>query len=133
MYNRGWYFKYAPTQEAVFSATESNSYTKPPVKDVASEFAHKSLEELAIALKYAPDTMALHRTLFAVMDERTSKDKSVVLCNAAVDGTESLDWVRCSAKNASLFLRGQSMSCGSWDELKMPTERWGREVTDRID
>lgn len=66
--------------------------------------------------------MALNRTFFALMDERTSKDKSLVLCHVEKgddDGTKtSVDWLRCWPKIDSLYLSGLAIVCMSWDELK---------------
>ena len=130
MYNPGWYFKYVPTQDALLSAIASDECTQPPVEDVASEFAHKSLNELAAALECAPASMALNRTMFAVIDKRTSSDKSLVLCYVEGNKRESVDWVRCLPKNASLYLRGLSVLSLTWDELKAPVEMKRKDVID---
>ena len=76
--------------------------------------------------------MALNRTFFAVMDERTGRDKSLVICKVDGDEGNTVKSVRCGAEKASLYLAGQAMSCGSWDELetalKMQQHKGGNDV-----
>ncbi len=68
---------------------------------------------------------------FAVLDDRTRADGSVVLCHVEVDG--SVDWLRAWSKNASLYLSGMSVSSGSWDELNDSCNRHRERGEDVIE
>lgn len=71
----------------------------------------------------------MNRQFFAVCGKRTESDGSLVLCYAAEEGGGKV-W----STNASLNLRGLSMSGPTWDELKTAWERMkkkkGEDVID---
>lgn len=71
---------------------------------------------LAAELAKAPDKVYLNRVYFAVMDERTKEDGSLLLCYA--EDKEAVDSLRAWPKNSSLYFRGMEASTGTWDELK---------------
>ncbi|KAL8869593.1 MAG: hypothetical protein Q9174_004161 [Haloplaca sp. 1 TL-2023] len=120
----GWFYKYVPTKDALLSVSEPFNCTKTPVGNIPSEFLNNSLEELAAILTSAPSEIDLNREYFAVLDERTESDGSVLLCFIDDEDDEGkVDWVRHTSLTSSLSLGGMSMSCGSWDEMKFSWER----------
>ena len=136
MYNPGWYYKYAPTNDALSSAIPPNNSTKTPVEEAPSDFLDKSLEELAATLIAAPKEVDLNRRFFAVLDKRSETDGSMVLCHVLEnggDGGGNVDWVRCWPKNSSLNLRGMSMMSPTWEELKTAWERKKKNGVDVVD
>ncbi len=132
MYNPGWYF-YVPTSHDLSDAVPPNNVTKTPVKEIPSDYIGKSLEELAAILISAPKEVDLNRQFFAVCDKRTESDRSLVLCYVANEGDGKVDWVRCWPTNASLNLRGLSVSGPTWDEVKTAWERKKGKGEDVID
>jgi hypothetical protein len=67
-------------------------------------------------LAKASDKAYLNRVYFAVMDERTKEDGSLMLCYA--DDRVAVDSLRAWPNNSSLYFRGMEASTGTWDELK---------------
>ena len=132
MYNPGWYL-YLPASTDLSDAVSSDNVTKTPVKEISSDFVGKSLEEVASILISASKDVDLNRQFFAVCDKRTESDGNLVLCYVAKEGDGSVDWVRCWPTNASLNLRGLSMSGPTWDELKTTWERKKAKGEDVID
>ncbi|KAL8967083.1 MAG: hypothetical protein Q9183_003078 [Haloplaca sp. 2 TL-2023] len=123
MFNTGWFYKYVPTKDALVSVSKPFNSTKTPVGNIPSEFLDHSLEQLAAALISIPPEIDLNREYFAVMDERTESDGSVLLCFIDEDNEGKVDWLRKMPLNSSLCLRGVSMCCGTWEELKFSWER----------
>jgi len=62
----------------------------------------------------ASDKAYLNRVYFAVMDERTKKDGSLMLCCA--EDQVAVDSLRAWPKHSSLYFRG--MDALAWGELK---------------
>ena len=132
MYNPGWYF-YLPTSTDLSDAVSPNNVTTTPVNEVSSDFIGKPLEEVASILISASKDIDLNRRFFAVCDKRTESDGSLVLCYVAKEGDGKVDWLRCWPANASLNLRGLSMSGPTWDEMKTAWERKKAKGEDVID
>ena len=132
MYNPGWYF-YVPKSNDLSNAVSPHNVTKMPVRDISSDFIGKLLEELASILASAPKEVDLNRRFFAVCDTRTESDGSLVPCHAAEEDGGKVDWLRCWPTNASLNLRGLSMSGPTWDEMKTTWERKKKRGEDVID
>ena len=104
--------------------------TEAPVKEFSSPYLGQDLKTLAKKLWDAPDDVWLNRVWFAVMDERTGRDGSLLLCHVEEDG--SIDTLRAWPKHSSLYFRG--MKSGQWEELKhaleMQKKRTGDDVLD---
>lgn len=132
MYNPGWFF-YVPTSNNLSDAIPPNSVTKTPVQEIPSDYIGKPLEELAMVSISAPKEVDLNRQFFAVCDKRTEDDGSLVLCYVAKEADGNVDWLRCWPTNASLNLRGLSMSGPTWDEMKTAWERKKKKGVDVID
>lgn len=90
--------------------------TEAPIKEYTSLYLGKDLKTLAKELWDASDDAWLNRVYFAVMDERTKEDGSLLLCHVEDDGT--VDSLRAWPKHSSLYLRGMEAGSGTWDELK---------------
>ncbi len=88
--------------------------TEAPVKEYTSPYLGKDLNTLAKVLRNASDKAWINRVYFAVVDERTVKDGSLMLCRIEDDG--SIDTLRAWPKHASLYLR--AMDGFRWGELK---------------
>lgn len=69
---------------------------------------------------------------FAVIDERTAEDGSLMLCHVEDDGT--VDSLRAWPKHSSLYFRGMEAGSGTWGELKhsweFHKEQDGKDVID---
>ena len=89
----GWFCKYVPTEDALVSVSEPFNCTKTPVADIPSEYLDYSLEQLAAILISASPEIDLNREYFAVLDERTESDGSVLLCLIGEDNEGKVDWV----------------------------------------
>ena len=103
------------------------------MEDVGSDYLHKTLDQLASALNCAPENMALNREYFAVMDERTSSDKSLVICRVEGERTKRVDWLRSRPEPSTLTFVALAIVCISWDEVKTGWERkrqMGQDVLD---
>lgn len=105
--------------------------TEAPVKDFTSPYIGKDLKAVAKILHDAPDKVYLDRESFAVLDERTAKDGSVLLCYAKSDATV-VDSLRAWPKHSSLYLR--AIDDFKWRELKDSWElHKNRDDTDVLD
>lgn len=106
--------------------------TEAPIKEYNSPYLGKDLETLAKKLWDASDSAWLNRVYFAVMDERTKKDASLMLCHVEDDGT--VDSLRAWPKHSSLYFRGMEAGSGTWDELKhsgeFHKEQHGEDIID---
>lgn len=92
--------------------------TKPPVAEsFISPFVGESVENAAQFLKEAPDTVDLERCFFAILDDRTEKDGSVVMCRVGdMEGKgDKVECIRVVAKHSALYLAG--MESGTWEEF----------------
>jgi len=106
--------------------------TKAPIDEsFTSPFVRESVEDVAAFLKKAPDTVDLERCFFAVLDDRTEKDGSVVMCRIGdTEGKgDQVECMRVSAKHSSLYLA--SLESGTWEEnleaLEM-MEQYGKDI-----
>lgn len=82
----------------------------------------KKVEEVAKWLQEKPDDVDLDSHHFAILDRRTEKDGTIVICrigNKDLEG-DQLDYTRLEANSASLHLDG--MEYGTWEELSATTE-----------
>ncbi len=107
--------------------------TKAPIDDsFTSPFVGESVEDVAAFLKKAPVTVGLERCFFAVLDNRTEKDGSVVMCRIGdTEGKgDKVECIRVLAKNSSLYLAG--MEYGTWEEDLDALEMVGRYGKDII-
>lgn len=90
------------------------------------------LGTLARELWDASDNAWVNRVYFAVMDERTKEDGSLLLCHVEDDGT--VDSLRAWPKHSSLYFTGMKVGCGTWDELKhsweFQQEQGGEDIID---
>jgi hypothetical protein len=104
--------------------------TEAPVTEYAFPHLGKGLDTLAKELQDASDKAWINRVCFAVMDERTARDGSLMLCR--IKKTVDVDTVRAWPKHSSLYLR--AMDGHRWGELK-DTFRWRKEKdgTDVLD
>ncbi|KAL8735472.1 MAG: hypothetical protein Q9181_002815 [Wetmoreana brouardii] len=106
--------------------------TEAPVKEHASPYLGKDLKTLAKELWDASDKAWLNRVYFAVMDNRTEEDGSLMLCHVEDDGT--VDSLRAWPKHSSLYFRGMEAGSSTWDELKhsweFHKEQDGKDVID---
>lgn len=98
--------------------------TKSPVKETPTAYFDKDFEYLSAALEETSDKAAINRTFFAVLDERTGRDGSVVLCCGKKKS--QVDYVRAWPKHSSLTLRGLSTVNTTWDEMKSHSDHYKR-------
>ncbi|KAI4123303.1 MAG: hypothetical protein LQ338_005328 [Usnochroma carphineum] len=90
--------------------------TEAPVEEYRSPYLGLDPGTLAKKLGDASDDAWLDRIYFAVMDDRTGDDGSLLLCHVEDDG--SVDSVRARPKHSSTYFRGFQVGNGSWGELK---------------
>lgn len=90
--------------------------TEAPFKEYTSSYLGKDLETLTKELWDASGKAWLNRVYFAVMDERTTEDKSLMHCHVEDDRT--VDSLRAWPKHTSLYFRGMKAGSDTWDELK---------------
>ena len=110
-----------------------NQGTKPPVDDsFVSPFVGKSVNDAAEFLKRAPDGVDTERRFFAVIDDRTEKDGSVVMCRVGdMEGEgDEVGCIRVVVKNSALYLAG--MEYGTWEEYLDALDKVKRKGKDII-
>lgn len=107
--------------------------TEAPIDEsFTSPFVGQSVDAAAEFLRNAPDTVDVERHFFAVLDDRTEKDGSVVMCRIGdMEGKgNKVECIRVLAKNSSLYLAG--MEYGTWEEDLDALEMVGRKGKDII-
>lgn len=92
--------------------------TEAPVREYTSPYLGKDINNVAEALQSASDKAWINRVYFAVMDERTAKDGSLMLCR--IENNGNIDTLRAWPKHSSLYLR--AMDGFRWGELKDSSE-----------
>lgn len=104
--------------------------TEAPVEKYTSPYLGKDVKALAKELRDASDKAWLNRIFFAVLDERTVEDGSLMLCR--IEDDETVDSLRAWPKHSSLYLR--AMDNFKWGELKDSMEfhrkKDGQDVID---
>lgn len=107
--------------------------TKAPVDEsFTSPWVGESVEAAAEFLSKAPDSVDVERRFFAVLDERTETDGSVVMCRIGdMEGQgDKVECIRVLAKNSSLYLAG--MEYGTWEDCLDSLQMVGRRGIDII-
>ena len=92
--------------------------TEAPVVEFTTPYLGQDVDTLAKKLRDAPEEAYLNRVFFAVADERTIDDGSIMLCNADKADEGVVDWLRARPKRATLHFQGFRAGAGSWGELK---------------
>jgi hypothetical protein len=95
--------------------------TKVPVTTTPLDFIDKDFQTLSTMLKQAGEKVDLNRNWFAVLDERTDNDGSMLLCKA--DNDKTVDSLRTLPEQSSLTLSGLSIMRMTWDELETALNR----------
>lgn len=107
--------------------------TEAPVDDsFTSPWVGESVEAAAEFLSKAPASVDVERRFFAVLDDRTEKDGSVVMCRVGdMEGQgDKVECIRVLAKNSALYLAG--MEYGTWEEDLDALQMVGRRGKDII-
>lgn len=89
--------------------------TEAPVSSISDAFFGKTVDELATALKDAPQEAYLNREYFAVVDEQSQQDRTVMLCRVTKEG-EVLR-VRTKVEESAQLLAGMTVAKPYWADV----------------